>query len=178
MIKTHRPPTNPKYNEKYDKAVLLIRNPFDAFQSEFNRQKSQPNHRHTGFADTEVYKHEWKSFVEIKQKFGENWYAFHKSWIEHYKESRNIHIIFYEDLVKDTESELKKLLGFLAVDFTKKELKCTIENKEGLYHRPKKQSHVNGWFNNDMRLKICSFKKRVIKSLKNHCNYCKENYCN
>ena len=34
---------NPKWPSKYDRVIVLVRDPFDALLAEFNRNKAQPN---------------------------------------------------------------------------------------------------------------------------------------
>ena len=34
---------NPKWPSKYDRVIVLVRDPFDALLAEFNRKKTQPN---------------------------------------------------------------------------------------------------------------------------------------
>ena len=50
-IKTHYPVKDPK-NRKYSRAILLIRSPYDAIPSEFNRRNSKS---HVGSATMASY---------------------------------------------------------------------------------------------------------------------------
>ena len=41
---------NPKWPSKYDRVIVLVRDPFDALLAEFNRNKAQPNFRKNFFS--------------------------------------------------------------------------------------------------------------------------------
>ena len=113
---------------EFDKVILLIRDPFEALQSEFNRRKSGEDH--IGFASAEAYREKWKLFVKI---WSAKWFYFHTYWYNKVVKPQNIHVIIYESLVQDTKNELRKVLKFLDINITKADMKCTMNHKEGLY---------------------------------------------
>lgn len=98
---------------EFDKVILLIRDPFEALQSEFNRRNS--GNDHTGFAQAEAYRKGWKMFVKI---WSAKWFYFHTYWYKKVVKTQNIHVIIYESLVQDTRNELRKVLEFLDIYIT------------------------------------------------------------
>ena len=51
-------------------------------------------------------------------------------------------ILFYDQLISDLESNLRRLLKFLEVNVTESQLQCAIQRKEGIYKRKKKMMGV------------------------------------
>ena len=64
---------------KYDRVIVLIRNPFDAFLAEFNRRKSKS---HTGFASDQMFKKKWPHFFNYCLEY---WKKFHLYYKMEYK---------------------------------------------------------------------------------------------
>ena len=53
-------------SENADGIVMVIRNPYDSFKADFNRQMSST---HTGQVDPKIYnKTEWEQFIERKSR--------------------------------------------------------------------------------------------------------------
>ena len=75
-------------------------------------------------------------------------------------------MIFYDELVHNTEHELQRLLDFLNIDITKSQMKCAMTHKEGLYHRSKKKVVGVELFDAKMRQTIIDIKESVYKVLK------------
>ena len=139
-----------------------MRDPFQALEAEFNRQAGG----HIGHATSMSYEGEsgkrWKSFVYNGII---NWTNTNIYWIDNFPNPTTKHVIFYENLVNDTEHELKKILRFLDVDVTESQMNCTMLHKEGLYHRSKEKVIHLELFDNDMRRIINENKERVYKIL-------------
>lgn len=115
----------------YDRIILLIRDPADSILSEFNREQS--GGKHTGFAKEDKFKagNLWHQFVK---RSAYKWLLIYKSWLEHMSPS-DILVVFYKDLVEKTETELRRLMKFLELDFREEDMKCTLERKKGLFKR-------------------------------------------
>ena len=160
-VKTHEHNTNSKF--KFNKVILLVRDPFEALQAEFNRQSGG----HIGHASANSYKRQggkhWKSFVYngiVK------WSNTNTYWFESFPDPSTRHVIFYDKLISDTQHELEKLLEFLNIDITKSQMECTMTHKEGMYHRSKKKVVGVELFDAKMRQTINDIKERVYKVLK------------
>ena len=86
-------------------------------------------------------------------------------WFNSFADPQTRHVMFYDDLVRDTQHELEKVLDFLNVDITKSQMRCAIRNKEGLYHRSKKKVVGVDLFDAKMQQSINDIKDRVYKLL-------------
>ena len=168
VVKTHYPAVifeeRPNFIN-FDKAVLLIRDPFEAVKSEFNRQKANGNH--TGLASEEAFRMHWKNFTETKSI---KWFEFHKYWLSKFINPQNIYILLYKSLVEHTENEVKKLLNYLNVKATNTDLACMMAHKEGLYHRAKIQTSLGVHFDDEIRQKMCTYIEKTIDLLRKRTN--------
>ena len=59
-----------------------------------------------------------------------------------YKRHLPLHIVYFEDLVKDTKHELVKMLNFLQLPTTPDLLDCVIANKDGTFKRKRKHADI------------------------------------
>ena len=152
----------PKF--KFNKVILLVRDPYGTLEAEFNRRVSGGNH--TGYASLNSFvrpevKH-WKSFVYNKIF---KWQKTNTNWFNGFPDPSTRHVVFYDELVSDTENVLKKVLEFLNVDVSEKSMKCAMDHKEGIHHRSKKRVGIN-LFDSSMRKTINHIKGRVYKLVK------------
>ncbi|XP_071816066.1 WSCD family member CG9164-like isoform X2 [Apostichopus japonicus] len=119
---------------KYDGVIILVRNPYFAILAEFNRQKSNK----TGTAPASAFG-------------GEMWYNFAKTravrWANIFngtvKENKNRMIIFYEQLVTDTDYQLRRMLDFLHIPQNETRMKCLLHNSSGHFKRKHKDFGFN-----------------------------------
>ena len=160
-VKTHEHNPNSKF--KFNKVIILVRDPFEALQAEFNRQSGG----HVGHASANSYKRQggkhWKSFVYTGAM---KWSNTNTYWYDSFPDPSTRHVIFYDELVHNTQHELESLLDFLNIDITKNQMKCAMTHKEGLYHRSKKKVVGVELFDAKMRQTIIDIKERVYKVLK------------
>ena len=113
---------------------MLVRDPYEALIAEFNRRQSGENH--TGHAQ---FKHssdktKWKIYVNRNIT---TWATTNTGWFNTVHPSI-LHVVYYDELVSDTQNVLTKVLDFLNIDIDEHSMKCAMEHKEGLFHRPKK----------------------------------------
>jgi hypothetical protein len=147
VVKTHHPdatslPTDMKIalgQESFDKAIILVRDPFDSLISEANRRWNDniKAEKHLGLAKESLFigNPKWDWFVEYKIM---SWLVLLNTWL---KESSIPHIVVqYENIKANMTSELMKILEFLEISATEEELKCAVENSRGLFKREK---HLN-----------------------------------
>ena len=98
VVKIHRSEKNS------DGHILLIRNPFDAIISEFNRKNSRG---HTGHAKKEVFsKPIWDDHV---RQMANRWLTMYKKAIGY----GNVHVLYFENLKEDLAENLKEIVKFL-----------------------------------------------------------------
>ena len=167
VVKTHEPATHSM--RMFNKAIILVRDPFESVKSEFNRRLSDIPNIHIGHAPEFLYRQHngkvWKDFVFKSSTSVHDWEAIYTNWYYHFIDPKTRHVIFYNDLVHSTEHELRKALDFLKRNVTNKDIKCALTHKEGLYHRKNKTIGVE-IFDAKMRDKINWIKNRVYKMLK------------
>lgn len=157
-VKTHHPDSIslPKdmgqYLKKnnFDKAIVIVRNPFDALVSEANRRwnKRYKIERHLGLAKESTFigkvisfiflirnifkgNPKWDWFVEYKAM---SWLVLLNTWL---KESSIPHIVVqYERLKVNVTQELVRILEFIDMLPSNDILHCVNENSEGMFKRP------------------------------------------
>lgn len=129
VIKTHRNFGTPR-QPNFTRAILLIRNPYDAILSEFNRRNSA-NRSHIGSASLAAYQSKkWTNFVK---NYMLHWRLFNLSWLRDFKGP--VHVTFYEDLKTDLRGELDAFIKFLGV--TPTFVECALLKPQGKYLRNK-----------------------------------------
>lgn len=72
----------------------------------------------------------WNTEVRITSR---RWVSQVKAWLN-YKEVPVL-IVGYENLVKDTYTELKRMLDFIEYPYSDEDVKCTIKNSLEAFHR-------------------------------------------
>ncbi|XP_030382414.1 WSCD family member CG9164 [Scaptodrosophila lebanonensis] len=131
LVKTHE--WGAKAWAPFSKAILLVRDPEKAIIAEFNRQSGG----HIGFASPDRYKRTkgkyWQQFVSNKLK---GWELMNLSWARNFTGS--IKVVFYDDLVHNTERELRSILEFLEFPVNEQLMRCAIVRKEGIFRRKKR----------------------------------------
>lgn len=166
VVKTHRYTTRELPTDmqaalgkkEYDKAILLLRNPYNSLLSEANRKwnsdKSVSNH--VGLANdifltgkkiviprvhyvivllptTDLTSWDW--FVQVKSGA---WLAMLRTWLE--QDHVPVMIIEYEKLMTDLRSEVLRMLKFLGREVPNESLDCAIDNANGSLKRTR---HLN-----------------------------------
>lgn len=154
-IKTHE--LGDEKREVFDKAILLVRNPFDAMLAEFNRQFGG----HIGHATTERFHKDnvWNSFV---RRNSEGWYNFHIDWLKFHKDML---IIFYSDLKTNLSEQVQRLANFLNVTMSPQILACSLKNSRGLF---KRESYVLPFepYTEEMTYAINRYKEPIMQKLR------------
>ena len=122
----------------FDRAILLVRDPFASILAEFNRRSGG----HIGHASVEKYRRNggkyWHSFVKSKAA---EWRKMNLAWFEAYSDKPGgLIAIAYEDLVRDPEKQLSKVLNFLGVKVPEASMRCALLHKEGIYKRGKQKA--------------------------------------
>ncbi|OQV18647.1 putative WSCD family member [Hypsibius exemplaris] len=115
-------------SENTTKVILLVRNPFDALVSDFNRMNTQGNH--TALADADVFRTDaWHNFVIERSR----------EWLDQILTaldgSHELHVVFYEHLKSDTSNELFRLADFLGVRVNDFRVNCVVQNSIGVAKR-------------------------------------------
>ncbi|XP_041471283.1 WSC domain-containing protein 1-like [Lytechinus variegatus] len=129
IVKTHEMRRRKSY-KMFEKAVLIVRNPYDCLLAYANFNAKG----HTGFASRKYFKsHEWDNFVEKNSQIWENTIA---SWIA----LNNTLLVFYEDLQSELCQQITRILKFLGVPLDEERLSCTEAYPQGRFRRNKTDS--------------------------------------
>merc|ERR1711971_211084 len=95
--------------KKFDRVILLIRDPFDRLVSEWNRENSGS---HTGSASLKSFsnKARWEKYVKNALN---SWQEFYTFYYDNYQSENQLHIVRYENLKENLGLEMEKLMNFL-----------------------------------------------------------------
>ena len=145
--------------DKFDRAILLVRDPFSSILAEFNRRSGG----HIGHASKDKFNRDkgryWQDFVINKAR---EWEAMNTDWINNFQGP--LLVIMYSDLIDKAEEQLRRVLDFLDVSVTKEQMECTMSRKEGIYRRKKKPLKMTGQvFDNYLTNIVNLRKERVLK---------------
>lgn len=106
FVKSHYPERYGSQKFYAEKAILLVRNPLDCMASLLHLLCSGSHSNSISDSDFEKYKQKWTEFIQQDITV---WKDFHEFWLN----SRvPVHIVRYEDLVKDPQPTLEGILKF------------------------------------------------------------------
>ncbi|RWS11018.1 WSCD family member-like protein, partial [Dinothrombium tinctorium] len=126
IVKTHE--WGSYTRRQFDRAILLIRNPFKTLLAEFNRRAA--GHLAHASPDRYLKGKGWKDFA-VSQVTA--WSRFTLDWLNF---TGPLLILRYEDVVNDIENQLYKMFAFLNVTVRPEMIKCVIANRDGVFKRP------------------------------------------
>jgi hypothetical protein len=107
FVKTHYPERMGQPPFRVNRAVLLVRNPYDAMESYFNLMTT--NTHTSSLSEEERKKHE-KIFADMARKEILVWRDFHEYWLQ---QKIPLLVIRYEDLIRYTDKVIAKVLKFV-----------------------------------------------------------------
>ncbi len=107
FVKTHYPERMGHPPFRVSRAVLLVRNPYDAMDSYFNLMSTST---HTTSLSPETRKKMSKIFAEMARKEILVWRDFHEYWL---KQKIPLLVVRYEDLIRDTVRVVKHVIKFV-----------------------------------------------------------------
>nr|XP_039251256.1 uncharacterized protein LOC120328782 isoform X1 [Styela clava] len=150
-VKAHFPRLDASSYCKFERVILVIRDPYRAVLSEFNWRSTS---RHTGVADPRLFKSKlWKEHVVART---EKWMATTKGWIERYADKnavfkkdenpytappdahKKLLLVSYERMKRNETKEMARMMKFLGLPLYRKQ--CVEEEADGNFHRKTKQS--------------------------------------
>lgn len=144
FIKSHD-----KFNPYYFFVIYLIRNPFDTMISYYNYS--------LGFG----YDKSFKEFVSDKKLGINSWLDHINSWYYKKNDPQKLHFIKYENLILDTENEMKNLYSSLGVGLSDDVIKKALEFSS-LDYMKKMESHYAN-FNPNRTLSFVGKDKKIKK---------------
>ena len=147
----------------YDRAILIIRNPLDAFIAKMNSEFTFSHAEHGSYE-------QWMK-IDMHQFYLGNfflyWKKFHEEILDHYvipNDGRlngavynDIHIVEYSELKSDLIGQITKIVNFLGLPMTNYIEECILKNQDGYHKRLKK----NSW--KDYLIKIGKIDQDVIQ---------------
>jgi len=107
FVKTHYPERMGHPPFHVSRAVLLVRNPYDAMDSYFNLMSTAT---HTTSLSEETRKKMSKVFAEMAKKEILVWRDFHEYWL---KQKIPLLVVRYEDLIRDTVRVVSHVIRFV-----------------------------------------------------------------
>lgn len=138
--------------------VVIVRDPFDAFLAEFNRQHT---HNHTGFAPESKFETDWQPYVTKSTEF---WKGFHVYFSREY-EAHEVIFAKYENLRDNLIPELQRILHFLGYSMSQSIMECVEQQKEGLYHRKKAATDQFKHYNAEQIIVLKNIRDFVYKMI-------------
>lgn len=109
FVKTHWPERTGLGAFLAKRAVLVVRNPYDAIDSYWNLNATKT---HTKTVTDEVYQRFSGKFERLVRNEIGVWMRFHDYWIHQGARSIPVLVVRYEDLVQDPSSQLRRILNF------------------------------------------------------------------
>jgi len=107
FVKTHYPERMGHPAFRVSRAVLLVRNPYDAMDSYFNLMSTNT---HTTSLTAEARKKYAKLFGDMAKKEILVWRDFHEYWL---KQKIPLMVVRYEDLIRDTVKVVSHVIKFV-----------------------------------------------------------------
>ncbi|XP_068166162.1 sialate:O-sulfotransferase 2-like [Antennarius striatus] len=154
-IKTHS--KEKESIDEFDSTILLIRNPYKAIISEFNRLHGG----HTGFASKDDWKRTgWSAHLKNDAYL---WHSHILNWLNY---AKNIKVIYYEDLQRNLLPQLRKIVQFLGLKVSEDRLLCVEGEKDGEFKRSKKGNLEYNPYSPEMHANISEYIRIVDAALK------------
>ncbi|CAN0041402.1 unnamed protein product [Pylaiella littoralis] len=107
VVKTHYPERTGFRSFEGDRAILLIRNPFDAVDSYFNMALTNTHDQSLHDSVYEEFQEFWGGMIRNEFKV---WERFHLHWLSI---TVPVHVVRYEDLLSTPERTLTDLVAFI-----------------------------------------------------------------
>ncbi|XP_065913863.1 sialate:O-sulfotransferase 1-like [Dysidea avara] len=119
----------------YDKVIYLIRNPFATLVADWSRFESKQldmNARHVNEVGQEHFGNNSKWDDAVRED-STAWEKHVATWLGHIQ--RPTLVVQYEELQRNLDGELKRMLGFLERPYTEDDIQCTVHSTVDGFHR-------------------------------------------
>ncbi|KAK7095157.1 WSCD family member GA21586-like [Littorina saxatilis] len=107
---------------RYKRAIVVIRNPYDAMFADFNRRATGS---HTGVALLRSYALHWNDFCK---EYALRWTKFHSLWLNF---KGPLLIINFDDLTHSLEKEVHRISRFIAHPSLHLDIACALADSRG-----------------------------------------------
>ena len=115
VVKTHYPERLGWKEFDATKAIVLVRNPFDAIDSHFNMILTRTHTNSIDESEYERFKAYWETHVLDECSM---WCQFYQYWLQKAREGVPVLFVRYERLLLHRDAEVSRLLRFLCGDDT------------------------------------------------------------
>jgi hypothetical protein len=109
FVKTHWPERTGATVYAGARAVVLVRNPYDAMDSYWNLNATKS---HTKTLDDEVYERFTDKFERLVRNEINVWLRFHDYWLNDTCKGIPVLVVRFEDLIQDPAGQLRRVLQF------------------------------------------------------------------
>jgi hypothetical protein len=114
FVKTHWPERIGCRMFEGNRAILIVRNPFDAIDSYWNLNVTNT---HTETVADEIYERHKEMFEALVKNEIKLWHEFHAYWLHISQEhSFPLLLIRFEDLIQNPEREVMRIMSFLSTN--------------------------------------------------------------
>lgn len=104
----------------------------------------------------------WKDYVTVQIRY---WTETILDWL---KFEGPLHVVRYEDMVRDLHRELSRLMRFLNITIPWPAYSCVLRNKDGIFQRAKLNSLKFEPFDPEMRNKVDKSIKFIDQAIALH----------
>ncbi len=141
-IKEHYSKPNTKMVDKvptkYDRVIVLIRDPKHAFLAEFNREKADKS-SHVGVVDDKTFKEYWPKYF-TPGRLG--WWKSMGLYFKNEYKPHQVIFVSYESLQANLTATLTDIMHFLGHSYPSDIARCVEKSEEGGFHRPKHERQL------------------------------------
>ncbi|XP_065907634.1 WSCD family member CG9164-like [Dysidea avara] len=126
--------------KKFTKLIYVIRSPFDAILAEFTRKAVHIDGTSTNASSKHVAELRSTDLSEVSDKWQEKVIRMKNEWLRHITtclQSAEVPILVvkFENLKSNLFVEVKRMLDFLEVPYTDRDIECTINSNVESFHR-------------------------------------------
>lgn len=104
-----------------------------------------------------------EEFEEFSTYSLAKWEKLYTFWFEDY--DKPILLVVYEEMVVDVEQHLEKMAAFLNINYTDKDINCTLENQRGQFLRKPGGVTIASVYDENMRESVKEATLRVLSML-------------
>jgi len=126
------------------RAILILRNPYDAILSTHNFMYAG----HHGRAPARNFaRPDWHRYVTIQ---ADRWLDMASNWTIH-SSSQKVLVVHYENVKHDLLNQMRRILSFFHLPIDEDRLQCLLMHKDGLFHRDPDKTPEVVPFNQEIR---------------------------
>ena len=94
----------------------------------------------------------------------QKWKRLYTYFVDNYQ-TKQIHILRFENLKTNLEDELQHLMDFLGLKFDRNLTACIMKRQNGFFKRPKSNIDYKKFYTNVQKIKVENIRKQVYAKL-------------